>query len=78
MQALYIWISTAVLMVMVILLVLYRRGSRRTSTLTMLGMTMVVLGIVFADSRWVGYSLIAAGVFLSIVDARHIKSHEQH
>jgi len=78
MQALYIWISIAVLVMMVILLVLNRRGSRRTSTLTMLGMTMVVLGIIFADNRCVGYPLIAAGVFLSIVDARHIKNPEQH
>jgi lysylphosphatidylglycerol synthetase-like protein (DUF2156 family) len=78
MQALYIWISIAVLVMMVILLVLNRRGSRRTSTLTMLGMTMVVLGIVFADNRCVGYPLIAAGVFLSIVDAKCIRSHEQH
>ena len=43
----------------------------------MLGMTMVVLGIVFADNWCVGYPLTAVGVFLSIVDARHIKSHEQ-
>ena len=78
MQAQYIWISIAVLVMIVILLVLNRRGSRRTSTLTMLGMTMVVLGIIFADNCRLGYSLIAAGVFLSIVDARHIRRHEQH
>jgi len=75
MQAQYIWISIAVLVMIVILLVLNRRGSRRTSTLTMLGMTMVVLGIIFADNCRVGYSLIAAGVFLSIVDAKYIRRH---
>ena len=78
MQAQYIWISIAVLVMIVILLVLNRRGSRRTSTLTMLGMTMVVLGIIFADNYRLGYSLIAAGVFLSIVDAKYIGRHEQH
>jgi len=78
MEALYIWTSIAVLVMIVILLVLNRRGSRRTSTLTMLGMTMVVLGIVFADNCRLGYSLIAAGVFLSIVDAEYVRRHEQH
>jgi chromate transport protein ChrA len=78
METLYIWTSIAVLVMIVILLVLNRRGSRRTSTLTMLGMTMVVLGIVFAENCRLGYSLIAAGVFLSIVDAKCIRSHEQH
>ena len=78
MQARYIWISIAVLVMMVILLVLNRRRSRGTSTLTMLGMTMVVLGIIFADNYRLGYSLIAAGVFLSIVDAKYISRHEQH
>jgi len=78
MQALYIWISIAALVMIVILLVLNRRGSRRTSTLTLLGMTMVVLGIVFTDNYRLGYSLIAAGVFLSIVDAKYIRRHEQH
>jgi hypothetical protein len=43
----------------------------------MLGMTMVLFGI-FIDDRCVGYSLIAVGVLISIIDAKYIKSHEQH
>ena len=44
----------------------------------MLGMTMVVLGIVFRDNHWLGYSLIAAGLVLQIVAAECIMSAEQH
>ena len=75
MQALYIWISIAALVMIVILLVLNRRGSRRTSTLTLLGMTMVVLAIIFGDSRWISYSLIGVGVLLAVIDAKYVKSH---
>jgi len=76
MQALYIGISIAVFLVIVVLPVLNRRKSRQISTLTMLGMTMVILGIIFGDDRWVGYSLIGAGVLLAIIDAKYVKSHE--
>jgi hypothetical protein len=42
----------------------------------MFGMTMVVLGIIFGDSRLIGYSFIGVGVLLSLKDAKYIKSHE--
>ncbi len=77
MQVLYIGISIAVFMAIVGLLVLNRRKSRRISVLTMLGMTMIALGIIFGDSRWVGYPLIGAGVLLAIIDAKYIKSPEE-
>jgi hypothetical protein len=75
MQALYIGISIAALIAILVLLVLNRRKIHRISTLTMLGMTMVVLGIIFGDSRWISYSLIGVGVFLAITDAKWVKSH---
>ena len=75
MQALYIWISIAALIAILVLLVLNRRKIHRISTLTMLGMTMVVLGIIFGDSRWISYSLIGVGVLLAIIDAKYVKSH---
>jgi hypothetical protein len=31
-------------------------------------MTLVVLGIIFGDDRWIGYSLIGFGVLLSVID----------
>ncbi len=77
MQVLYIGISIAVLAAILVLLVLNRRKTRRISTLTMLGMTMVVLGIIFDDSRWISYSLMGVGVLLAIIDAKYIKSHRE-
>jgi len=75
MQALYIGISIAALIAIVVLLVLKRRKINRISTLTMLAMTMVVLGIIFGDSQWISYSLTGVGVLLAIIDAKYVKSH---
>jgi hypothetical protein len=77
MQALYIGISIAAFIAILVLLVLNRRKINRISTLTMLGMTMIVLGIIFGDSRWISYSLIGEGVLLAIIDAKWVKSHEE-
>jgi len=77
MQGLYIGISIAAFTAIVVLLILNRRKSRRISTLAMLGMTMVVLGIISSDSRWVGYPLIGVGVLLAIIDTKYIKSLEE-
>jgi len=77
MQALYIGISIATFIAILVLLVLNRRKINRISTLTMLGMTMIVLGIIFGDSRWISYSLIGVGVLLAIIDAKWVKSHEE-
>jgi hypothetical protein len=75
MQALYIGISIAAFIAILVLLVLNRRKINRISTLTMLGMTMIVLGIIFGDSRWISYSLIGVGVLLAVIDAKYVKSH---
>jgi len=75
MQALYMGISIAAFIAILVLLVLNRRKINRISTLTMLGMTMIVLGIIFGDSRWISYSLIGVGVLLAIIDAKYVKSH---
>jgi predicted branched-subunit amino acid permease len=77
MQALYIGISIAAFIAILVLLVLNRRKINRISTLTMLGMTMIVLGIIFGDSRWISYSLIGVGVLLAIIDAKWVKSHQE-
>ncbi len=75
MQALYIGILIAAFIAILFLLVLNRRKIHRISTLTMLGMTMIVLGIIFGDSRWISYSLIGVGVLLAVIDAKYVKSH---
>ena len=34
----------------------------------MLGMSLIVLGIVFGDDRLIGYGFIGAGLLLSVID----------
>jgi len=41
----------------------------RSQEFMTLGSTLVVLGIVFGEDRLIGYSLIGAGVLLSIISA---------
>ena len=64
------WLIIAVLF-------LNRRKSHQISTLTMLGLIVIVLGIIFGDNRWVGYPLIGVGVLLAIIDAVYVKSIEK-
>jgi predicted branched-subunit amino acid permease len=77
MQGLNVVISIAVFIALLVLLVLNRQKIHRISTLTMLGMTMVVLSIVFGDSRWISYSLIGVGVLLAVIDAKYVRSHRE-
>lgn len=76
MQTVYIGISIATFIAILVLLIVKRQKSHRISNLTMLGWTMAVLGIIFVDDRLVGYSLIGVGVLLALIDAKYIKSHE--
>jgi hypothetical protein len=67
-----VWIAISVVALVVIVVLLLRgRGKqyRKPSNLAMLGMSLVVLGIIFGDSRIVGYSFIGVGVLLSVIDA---------
>jgi hypothetical protein len=58
-------------------LFLKRRKSHQISTITMLGLTVIALGIIFGDNRCVGYPLIGAGVLLAIIDAVYVKRTEK-
>ena len=68
----YIGISITALVIIVVLLLIAREKRtqlRKLSNLAMLGMTLVVLGIIFGnDDRILGYSFIGAGVLLSVID----------
>ena len=77
MQAVYIGISIAAFIAIIAVLFLNRRKSHQISTLTMLGLTVIVIGIIFSDDRWVGYPLIGVGVILAIIDAVYVKSIEK-
>lgn len=65
----YIAISIVAL-VIIALIVLFRstKKEKRHSKLAMLGLTLVILGIIFGDDRLIGYSFIGAGVLLSVID----------
>ena len=66
----YIAISVVVLAVIAIFVIytIKKKKQKQPSKLVMLGMTLVVLGIIFGDDRLIGYSFIGAGVLLSIID----------
>jgi hypothetical protein len=72
MEPLWIAISIIALVVIMVLLLISRRKRRQIlnpSNLLILGMSLVVLGIIFGDSRAIGYSLIGVGVLLSVIEA---------
>jgi hypothetical protein len=68
----HVWIAISIVALVVIAVLLLRgRGKQypKPSNLAVLGMSLVVLGIIFGDSRIVGYSFIGVGVLLSVIDA---------
>jgi asparagine N-glycosylation enzyme membrane subunit Stt3 len=72
MEPVWITIAVAALVVIMVLLLVSRRKSNQIlnpSNLLVLGMSCVVLGIIFGDERVVGYSFIGVGVLLSVIDA---------
>ena len=72
MEPMWIAISIAALIVIMVLLLISRRKRKQIlnpSNLLVLGMSLVVLGIIFGDDRLIGYSFIGVGVLLSVIDA---------
>jgi hypothetical protein len=72
MEPVWIAISIIALVVIVVLLLISRRKGKQLinpSNLLILGMSFVVLGIIFGDDRVIGYSFIGVGVLLSVIDA---------
>ena len=76
MEPLYIGIAIAALIIILVVLLISREKGkqlRKPSILVMLGMTLVVLGIIFIDlGRIPSYSLIGVGALLSIIDGIRI------
>ena len=71
MQLLDVGISIAALIIVVFLLLISKgkgKQLRKSSNLTTFGVTLVVLGIIFGDNRWISYSFMGFGVLLSVVD----------
>ena len=70
MEPLWIAISIVALVVIVVLLLTGRgKQYRKPSNLAILGMSLVVLGLIFGDERLIGYSFISVGVLLSVIDS---------
>ncbi|MFW6118394.1 MAG: hypothetical protein ACOC6R_02745 [Chloroflexota bacterium] len=72
MEPVWTAVSIAALVVIMVLLLISRRKRNQLinpSNLLILGMSFVVLGIIFGDERVLGYSLIGIGVLLSVIDA---------
>ncbi len=70
MEPLWITISIiALVVIMVLLLVAKGKQYHKPSNLAILGISFVVLGIIFGDDRIIGYSFIGVGVLLSVIDA---------
>jgi hypothetical protein len=72
MEPVWIAISIIALVVIMVLLLISRRKGKQIlnpSNLLILGMSLVVLGIIFGDDRIIGYSFIGVGVLLSVIDA---------
>jgi len=67
-----VWIAISIIaLVVIVVLLLISRGKQyhKPSNLAVLGMSCVVLGIIFGDERLIGYSFIGVGVLLSVIDA---------
>ena len=72
MEPVWIAISIIALVVIVVFLLISRRKGKQLlnpSNLLILGMSLVVLGIIFGDERIIGYSFIGVGIALSVIDA---------
>jgi hypothetical protein len=66
-----VWIAIAIsALVVIVVLLLIARGKQyhKPSNLAILGMSLVVLGIIFGDDRLIGYSFIGVGVLISVID----------
>jgi len=66
-----VWIAISIVaLVLIVVFLLIGRGKQyeKPSNLALLGMSLVVLGIIFGDDRIIGYSFIGVGVLLSVVD----------
>lgn len=78
MQALYVGISIGVFVATLVISFFNRRKTCLISKLTMLGMTMAVIGgFFYGEGRWIGGSLMGVGALLTIIDSRYVNSDKQ-
>ena len=73
-----VWIAISIIaLVLIVVFLLIGRGKqyKKPSNLAILGMSLVVLGIIFGDDRLIGYSFMGAGVVLSVIDIVRNRRH---
>ena len=66
----YIAISLVVLAIIAILVIFTskKKKQKQPSKVALFAFLLIISGIVFGDNRLIGYSLIGAGVLLSIIE----------
>jgi dipeptide/tripeptide permease len=69
-STIYIIITLVVLVVIATLafFIYQKRGEKKPSPMVGLGLAFIVMGIIFGQSRLIGYGLIGVGVALAVVD----------
>jgi len=67
----YITISIVVLLVIALLFIIIGKNQKRYKPTPLAGIAFgfILAGIIFGESRLVGYSLLGVGVILSVIDA---------
>jgi len=69
-QEVYIAISIVVLLAIALIVIFVRKKKEKPySRLPMLGMTLVILGIIFtSEGRLISYGFMSAGVLISVIE----------
>ncbi len=70
MEGIWIAVSIVALVIIAIFVIYTYKGKKKKelSKLAMLGMTLIILGIIFGDGRLIGYGFIGTGVLLAVID----------
>ena len=64
----YIFISIVTLLVIAVLIFFVKKKKKKLTPLEGFAFAFVLAGILFNDSRIIGYSLMGMGIILSIID----------
>ncbi len=68
MERIWIAISIIALVIAVVLGIYVHKKKKEERSLTMVGITLVVLGIIFGSDRLLSYGFMIAGTVLSAID----------
>lgn len=66
----FILIAGIALLAVILLLVLFtKKDSKRLTPLAGIAFACIAAGVIYGETRVVGYSLLAAGIVLAVIDA---------